>query len=461
VDVIPSSQFIQVEFYATTLCSRVEVRRWEFHSTVGYQISGGADAAARAIIPRQKGPLGEAVVNFATSPVDHLATTVTGSETMFSSDPEIVLAEGDEGWKPLWSAFTDTELRLGASEARVRTSPSARSSWETHPVAEADLEQRISTAEDRVTIRVGARLGPVVNRLLGIVDERIQGMLLSKWTHGPFVVNAFASAQQSVPPGARTRRRCSPESWTGVCGDRRSSSTSACGARKGPRYRPRRRGLNKRRRASPRRYRAKDCVLGVTLVPRCVVIEARTRLNDYKRISTKPNWTAARRRCARDIEGSWIALTGSGCGSAPRSGLEDWRSSGDDQTSTFDVANLIARLAFEHGESIHVADTRELRLKHVAAYLEGTRWDATQGDRIIFATRSASSNLATVPIARAADCAILCVSLGSTSLDAVRGTIEQIGRKHFLGSLLVRASTEFDSPVRALLPRRSTSRAGP
>jgi hypothetical protein len=146
-----------------------------------------------------------------------------------------------------------------------------------------------------------------------------------------------------------------------------------------------------------------------------------------------------------------------------RTQVRDWRTlalvPGDDQTSTFDVANLIARLAFEHGESIHVADTRELRLKHVAAYLEGTRWDATQGDRIIFATRSASSNLATVPIARAADCAILCVCLGSTSLDAVRGTIEQIGRKHFLGSLLVRAPTEFDSPVRPLLALKSTSRA--
>jgi hypothetical protein len=201
VDVIPTSQIIQFESSSTTLGSRVEGRRWEFHSTVGYQVSGGADAAARSIIPFQKGPLGEAVVTFATSPVDHLATTVTGSETMFSSDPEIVIAEGDEGWKHLWSASTDTELRLGASEARIRTSPSAGSSWETHPVAEADLEQRFLTAEDRVTIRVGARLGPVVNRLLAIVDERIQGTLQSKWTHGPFAVNAFASAQQSVPTG--------------------------------------------------------------------------------------------------------------------------------------------------------------------------------------------------------------------------------------------------------------------
>jgi len=183
--------------------------------------------------------------------------------------------------------------------------------------------------------------------------------------------------------------------------------------------------------------------------------------SDY---SAKPNWTVASdEEMPMGIDGSWDRTDWQRMWL--RTQVRDWRTlalvPGDDQTSTYAVANLIARLGFEHGESIQVADTRELRLKYVAAYLEGTRWDATQGDRIIFATRSASSNLATVPIARAADCAILCVSLGTTSLDEVRGTIEQIGRKHFLGSFLVRPSTELDLPVRALLPRRSTSRAPP
>jgi hypothetical protein len=132
----------------------------------------------------------------------------------------------------------------------------------------------------------------------------------------------------------------------------------------------------------------------------------------------------------------------------------DWRTltlvPADDRTSTLEVAVLMAKIALGHGESIHVADMRELRLKHVDAFLDGTRWERSQGDRIIFATRSAFANLATIRIARATDCAILCVSLGSTSLDSARGTIEQIGRKHFLGSLLVRASTRSESPSGAL-----------
>lgn len=173
--------------------------------------------------------------------------------------------------------------------------------------------------------------------------------------------------------------------------------------------------------------------------------------------STKPNLTVVcDESVPTGIDGSWDSIDWQRMWLRAQS--RDWRTlalvPGDDQTSTLDVAVLMARLALEHGESIHVADMRELRLKHVDGFLEGTRWEASQGERIIFATRSAFSNLATIRVARAADCAILCVSLGSTSLEAVRGTIEQIGRKHFLGSLLVRASTGSDSPGGALAPWR-------
>jgi hypothetical protein len=119
----------------------------------------------------------------------------------------------------------------------------------------------------------------------------------------------------------------------------------------------------------------------------------------------------------------------------------DWRTlalvPGDEQTSTLAVAHLIARLAGDRGESIRVADTRALRLNEVEAFLEEARREANRSTRVIFATKSPSGSLAAVPLALAADCTILCVSPGSTSLAATRITIEEIGRTHFRGSLLV------------------------
>jgi hypothetical protein len=201
VDVIPTSQIIQYESSSTTLGSRTVGRRWEFRSVVGYQLSGGADDAARLVIPLQKGPLAEAVMTFATSPVDRLATIATGSETTFSSGPEIDLGEADESWRHRWSPLTESTFTLGLSEASVQPSPLVQAYRETNPVAEAILDDGMLVEGDHVTFRIGARLGPVVNRLLGIVDERIQGNVLSKWIHGPFAMSAFASAQQSVFAG--------------------------------------------------------------------------------------------------------------------------------------------------------------------------------------------------------------------------------------------------------------------
>jgi hypothetical protein len=146
-----------------------------------------------------------------------------------------------------------------------------------------------------------------------------------------------------------------------------------------------------------------------------------------------------------------------------RAQSRDWRTvalvPGDEHTSTFEVANLMARLALTRGESIHVADLRELRFKHVEVFLEGTRWDESHGDRIIFATGPVSTNVATIPLARAADCAILCVPLGATSLGSVREALEHIGREHFLGALLVR---DLSGPRRDFRPSpRSAGKARP
>ncbi len=148
-----------------------------------------------------------------------------------------------------------------------------------------------------------------------------------------------------------------------------------------------------------------------------------------------------------------------------RAQSRDWRIlalvPGDDQACTLDVANLIAAFARDHGEEVVVADLRELRLKYVDTCLEGMRGAASQSERIIFAMRSPSKNMATIRLARAADCAILCASLGFTSLDSVRDTVEQIGREHFLGSLLVRSSTTSDSRSLALSPWRRSPKAQP
>ena len=57
------------------------------------------------------------------------------------------------------------------------------------------------------------------------------------------------------------------------------------------------------------------------------------------------------------------------------------------------------------------------------------------GEQVIIAVDSPLSNPVAIPIARAADAALLLVPLGYTRLASARQTIDHIGRQHFIGSI--------------------------
>lgn len=199
LDALPPPTIIQYASSTTTLSSHLTQRRWTLDSSAGYQLGGGADADARKIMPLERGPLGDLTIDRLVSRQDHALTRLFASESAFSSGPEAILAEADLGWRHSWSRVTETRLTAGVSEARVRATATGPHTFETHPVAEVVVEQRRPLAEGRVDVRLGARLGPVVNRLLGLVDERIEGTLGAIHAYHRFATHASLSLSQSVP----------------------------------------------------------------------------------------------------------------------------------------------------------------------------------------------------------------------------------------------------------------------
>jgi hypothetical protein len=111
----------------------------------------------------------------------------------------------------------------------------------------------------------------------------------------------------------------------------------------------------------------------------------------------------------------------------------------EDGVSTVDVANLIVALGASHGESIGVFDFRDVQMGRALEVIKAAERQLERGERLVFATRSIRANIATIPLARATDGAVLCVSIGSTRMSLAAETIEQIGREHFIGSILVRS----------------------
>ena len=94
-----------------------------------------------------------------------------------------------------------------------------------------------------------------------------------------------------------------------------------------------------------------------------------------------------------------------------------------------------------------VFDMRDLSLRLLEHQLRDMATQLNGGERIFIALRSTTENPTAVPLAKAADAAVLCVELGKTDMRAAERTLEAVGRAKFLGTILVpRGGVDADTP---------------
>jgi hypothetical protein len=132
-----------------------------------------------------------------------------------------------------------------------------------------------------------------------------------------------------------------------------------------------------------------------------------------------------------DMQQLWVALQ-----------KKSWRSlalvSASKGVATLPAANDLAKIAWWYtGVPTCVLDMRDLSLRLLEHQLRDMGSQLQGGERIFIALRSSSENPTAVPLAQAADAAVLCVELGKTDARAARRTLEAVGRERFLGTLLV------------------------
>jgi hypothetical protein len=198
VTLIPGLSLLPFMSSTTTLTSRLTLPRWTVDISAGYQLAGGATEDAQALLPLSTGPFGEARVDYAALRRDHVFVTLSASDTAFSSGPDDLLVEPSLGYRHLWSRSIETSLRLGVSEGHTRASAVSAEALETFPVVEGVVERR-TAREGQLDARASARLGPVINRLVGIVEERVEANLSASYLRRKVTARGFVSASRSVP----------------------------------------------------------------------------------------------------------------------------------------------------------------------------------------------------------------------------------------------------------------------
>jgi hypothetical protein len=174
------------------LSSRLTIRGQAEHLS-----SGGADANARAVIPSQAGPHGRAELHYALSRMDALSSTIDMARTLFSTDRDNVVSELREDWRHVFSRRTS--MTLGAGASLVMSRASSEATWTSRPYATADAMLAHRAPSPRIEAALTLRFSPVVDRLTGLVDPRIQGAAALTWTFTPSVdLRTQFGAAQSV-----------------------------------------------------------------------------------------------------------------------------------------------------------------------------------------------------------------------------------------------------------------------
>jgi hypothetical protein len=219
VGVFPPTTTFLYESSVTTLEAKWTSRRWTLDASAAYQLAGGVTAADRGILPFQSGPRATLEGDYSVTRLDHLITAATASHATFAFAPnsafstagvESGLVEIDEAWRHRWSRTTSTLLRGGASEAATQgvsdtgipESPPAH--FETDPVAEASLRYDVASRNSTGDITLGCSLAPTINPLIGLVDERIGGVLAGHYHRGLVSLRVQAAFSESVPPSRLT-----------------------------------------------------------------------------------------------------------------------------------------------------------------------------------------------------------------------------------------------------------------
>lgn len=195
---VPVAQTFAYASSDTELASAFHIRKWELGLSTGFRLSGGADAQARAVIPQQHGIIGDARGDYRLTGRDHLISDVGFTQATFSNGPQDVILGFEERWRRQWTRTTDTAIAAGLYEARTNISSTAPTQYATNPTGEVELHHQLGGTKNRFDLRADARLAPIVNVLVGTVDQRVQGIVEIDWTHHALGLRAFGTAAESV-----------------------------------------------------------------------------------------------------------------------------------------------------------------------------------------------------------------------------------------------------------------------
>jgi hypothetical protein len=148
----------------------------EMGSSASYSVSGGADSAARVLLPLQRTAQVNGRFGWELSRTDTLTSILVGSWTSFSNSSRILLMSSGMGWGHRFAPVTRGDFFAGVSLARSAR-PGVPDRVQAGPNAAADLSHRASRRGQQLEGTVRVALTSAVDPYGGGVYQRVEGIL--------------------------------------------------------------------------------------------------------------------------------------------------------------------------------------------------------------------------------------------------------------------------------------------
>lgn len=158
----------------TSLVSTVQPSsRFTMTNAVRYVLDGGADATSQLAVPLQRGPRIDTTTEYAFNPRTFGLFDASVWHSDMSNGTQIDSLDTEIGGRRAWQR-TGLRVTGGATVIRFRASPDENARVTPYLLTTAALERQIPVRGFAVAAGIDGRLGPVVNRLNGFVDQQIQ-----------------------------------------------------------------------------------------------------------------------------------------------------------------------------------------------------------------------------------------------------------------------------------------------
>jgi hypothetical protein len=199
----PAVRFVRIQESNSALeLEMLATRRLRLLASAVWDVNGGADSAAREVIPLRRGPQGRALLEWAATRLDTLQLEAAGSDASYSNGNHVTIASMTAGWRTLMFRGNELAVAAGAGVGHASHADEALNPPTTRPYGVATADCRLAPTRD-FTFALGGGLEPAGDPLTGDLIQKATLRGAAVWGgNGRISVGARVAGSLAVTSGS-------------------------------------------------------------------------------------------------------------------------------------------------------------------------------------------------------------------------------------------------------------------